>query len=315
MKASPPTEAPSRWRAGARHLRSSATTRVAGRPRLRKNAVRALKSLGGAIGYAAFVEPYWISLTHVDVPVPGLSPELDGYRIVHLTDIHHNLVSGPAFLESVVRTANSLDGDLVALTGDFVTHNPRRMPQCFRILSGLRAPDGIFATRGNHDYGLPLDRMSRIARRAGVRLLENEHETVSASRHRIAGGGDARIVVAGVGDLWEGHPNPSLALMGAPSDGVRVLLSHNPQVAEIVAPWHRVAIQLSGHTHGGQVRPFHRPLRMLSDGTAKYASGLVEAPATRVYVSRGVGTSALRLRWNCRPEIALVVLRSVPGEP
>ncbi len=299
-----------RWRSHARRIKTHATTRVAGKPVLRRNAVRALKGIGGGIGYAVLVEPFWVSVTHVDIPVADLPAELDGYRIVHLTDVHHNMVSGASYLHHVVELANSLDGDLVALTGDFVTHNARRIPQCFRILSRLRASDGLFATRGNHDYGLSLDRMRRFADRSGIRLLENEHIVVPASRHRIANGNPAHVVVAGVGDLWKGHPNPSLALMGAPEDGVRLLLSHNPQVAEVVAPWHRVALQLSGHTHGGQVRPFKRSLSVLSDGTRKYASGLVEAPATTVYVSRGVGTSALRLRWNCRPEIALVVLRA-----
>jgi len=298
---------------------ASATTRVAGRPGLRRNAGRALKSLGGGLVYAAVLEPLWVSISLVEISVAGMPQELDGYRIVHLTDVHHNVISGSAYLRHVTTLANSLDPDLVALTGDFVTHNPQRMPQCMRILAGLKAPDGLFATRGNHDHDLPLDVMKRLCRRSGIRLLENEHVTLTPARHRaehvgIDGTHSTPVIIAGVGDLWKGHPNPTAALVNAPDKGVRVLLSHNPQVAEVVAPWHRIAVQLSGHTHGGQVRPFHRPLRLLVDGSSKYASGLVQAPHTLVYVSRGVGTSAFRMRWNCRPEIALIVLRSVVGE-
>jgi len=309
------------WRAGARRIVGRATTHAAGRPALRRNARRALKSLGGAVAYAALVEPWWISVTHVDIEVPGLPSEMDGYRILHLTDIHHNLVSGRAFLQHVVARGNALDADMAVLTGDFVTHDARRMPEVFSILSDLSAPDGLWATRGNHDFSLPLANMRSIAGRAGIHLLENEHAVVSPSRlrgdHRLLRGQPApsagRLVVGGVSDLWKGRPDPTAAFHAAPeSAAARVLLSHNPLVGELVSAEHRVAIQLSGHTHGGQVRPFQRPLRMLADGPLRYVSGLVRAPHTKVYISRGIGTGAMRLRWNCRPELALIVLRRTP---
>lgn len=303
------------WRQGPRRIVDSATTRVAGRPALRRNAGRAMKGLN--VVYAAFVEPWWISTTYVDIPVPGLPPELDGYRVVHLTDIHHNVISGAKYLRSVVARANALDPDATVITGDFVTHDPRRMPEAFALLAGLRAPDGVYATRGNHDFGVPLDTMRSIARRSGMHLLENEHRVLAPARRRFArawkleSAWAPRIVLAGVSDLWMGHPNPTQALHGAPDDAFRMLLSHNPHVGEIVVADHRIALQLSGHTHGGQVRPFQKALKLLEESDGKYTSGLVAAPHTMVYVSRGVGTSALRMRWNCRPEIALVTLRAV----
>lgn len=116
------------------------------------------------------------------------------------------------------------------------------------------------------------------------------------------------IVLAGVGDLWEGHCSPGLALRGANAGLPTILLSHNPQAAELLVEGQRVDLMLSGHTHGGQIRLLGRSFKAFSDGSPKYISGLIETPRTRVYVSRGVGTSALRLRWNCRPEIALIRL-------
>jgi predicted MPP superfamily phosphohydrolase len=303
----------------AYHVVSRVRIQVAGRHAIRRQAGRALKGLGAGVGYAAIVEPKWVEATHLEVDIAGLPPALEGYRIVHLTDIHYNMVSGRRFLQRIIDRSNSLDPDIYALTGDFVTHNPDKMEHCLELLSHLKAPDGVLATRGNHDYGVSLEGMRSICGRAGIRLLENQHVVITPHRHRtLAPGrshGDLRpeLVFAGVGDLWEGMADPGMALEGAPRDAPRVLLSHNPQVAEIVSAGQQVALQLSGHTHGGQIRPFNRSLRVFTDGSSKYVSGLVRAPHTAVYVSRGVGTSAFYMRWNCRPEIALITLRSLPN--
>ncbi|MEQ8820417.1 MAG: metallophosphoesterase [Sumerlaeia bacterium] len=292
---------------------------TAGRHALRQGVHRALKGVSGGVGYAAFVEPRFIETTMLEIDVPNLAPCLDGYRIVHLTDIHHNVIAGRGFLARIVEKANALDGDLIAITGDFVTHNPARLPGCLDSLSLLSAPDGLLATRGNHDYGTGLDHMRMLCEDAGIRLLENEHVVIRPARCHLPGHGthcppdpDARLTIGGVGDMWEGTVRPHETFHGAPDfrQAPRLLLSHNPQTAEILPEHLGVALQLSGHTHGGQIRVFNKAIRLLSDGTDKYVSGLVRGPHTLVYISRGVGTSALHFRWNCRPEIALIVLRS-----
>lgn len=312
----PPLRFPPRTRfhRATADILSRARIHVAGRPHLRRHATRALKGLGGGLGYAAFVEPRWIERTHVEMHVPGLPSALEGYRIVHLTDIHHNFVSGRRFLERLIDMSNALDPDLYLITGDFITHNPGRLDFVMKVLSHLHAADGCLATRGNHDYVVPLAEMRRACEHAGIRLLENEHVVVDARRHRLVRSArqapaDASFIVAGVGDLWEGTCNVSQALQGAPTHLPRLLMAHNPWTAEVVHASHRVALQLSGHTHGGQVRPFNKPLRLLADSGLKYSAGLVQGPHCPVYISRGVGTSALRFRWNCRPEIALITLR------
>ncbi|MCB2156807.1 metallophosphoesterase [bacterium] len=304
------------WRAAAYRIASRVKVHVAGKPHLRRHAGRALKGLGAGVAYATLVEPRWIETTHIEIDVRGLPEELDGYRIVQLTDVHFNMVSGRRFLERIVEKSNALDADLCVLTGDFVTHDASKLSECLGILSELRAADGLIATRGNHDYETPLERMRGLCEENGIQLLENEHAAILANRHRNSNGNGfphhhARVqtplVVGGVGDMWEGIADVSAAFEGAPR-GPRILLSHNPQVAEVVPAGMEVVLQLSGHTHGGQIRPFNRPLRILSDGTEKYISGLVKGPHVPVYISRGVGTSALYFRWNCRPEIVLATL-------
>lgn len=289
--------------------------RLGGSPRLRKHSVQFLKTLSVGVGYAAFIEPLWVEITQLDIPVPGLPSALDGYRIAHLTDIHYNFTAGRVFLESIVEWTNSLDPDVVCLTGDFIGHKPGNLHRCFSLLSDLRAPDGLWATRGNHDHRATLADFRLACRDAGVRFLENQHAVIRPSRCRVSdhqfpeyGEACSPIVLAGLGDLWEGICSPGMALEGANPALPTVIMSHNPQAAELMLPGQRSDIMLSGHTHGGQVRLFGRTFKIFSDGTLKYVSGLIETPHTPVYVSRGVGTSAFRLRWNCRPEIALIRL-------
>ncbi len=279
-----------------------------------------MKALGGGIGYGVLVEPRLIETTSILVPVRDLPPELDGYRIALLSDIHYSFRGGRDFLRSIVRKTNALDPDMVALPGDFIARKPRHLPRCFSILSDLRAPDGCWVTRGNHDYRVPEREMRALSREVGFHFLENEHRVLRPARQRLRGGFNgngathpkASLVLAGVGDLWEGECAPGKALHGAPDGRPVVMLSHNPQAAELLLERHRVDLMLSGHTHGGQVRPLGRRLKVFSDGSAKYVSGLVETSRALVYISRGVGTSAFHFRWNCRPEIALIQL--VPGE-
>lgn len=303
----------SRWHGAASRLSHQASVRLAGSHRARHHVSQALKGIGAGIGYAVLVETRWLQTTHVDVPIPGLPESLDGYRVVHLTDIHHNIAQGAGFLRRVVELCNALDPDMIALTGDFITHSHRRMEPCLWLLSELRAPDGLWAVRGNHDFGFPMDRLQRAMEASRIRLLENAHTVFTPVRRRVAHpegpACGARITVAGVGDLWTARCSPGEALEGHETDSTVILLSHNPAVMNILPQSPRIHLVLSGHTHGGQVRPFRKSIPMFSGFERRYVSGLVRNGDTTLYVSRGVGTSALHVRWNCRPEIALITLR------
>ena len=295
-----------------------ARVKVAGMPDVRRSLSTVMKGMGAGIGYGMFIEPRWIERTQIEIAVPNLPAELDGYRIVHLTDIHFNFVSGEMFLSRVIESTNHLDPDLIALTGDFITHDAERMGPCLDQLAGLRAPDGLWAVRGNHDAKVPLRTTERLMNKAGINLLENRFESIRTgrerSRERRACGASPSMTIAGVGDLWTGPCHPGTALEGSDPTNTTVMLSHNPAAVRLLPQGRRVDLMLSGHTHGGQVRPFHYDLPMLSGGERTLVSGLKEYEGTSVYVSRGVGTSALHFRWNCRPEIALLILRRA-GEP
>lgn len=296
----------SRLRSMAGRLR----IRLAGSAKARTNMRRFLKTFGGMFAYAAFVEPRWIETTQVEIQIRDLPHSLDGYRIAHLTDVHFSFAAGIEFIRRVVDITNTLDADMVALTGDFIAKRAVNLHRCLSLLGDIKAPDGLWATRGNHDHKASLEDMRLACREADINFLENSHVVLRPARARGEGSSSYKesIVVAGVGDLWMGPCSPGLALQGAPTDRPTVLLSHNPQAVELLSPSHRVDIALSGHTHGGQFRPWGRTLSVLSDGSTRFASGLIETTHTRVYVSRGVGNSAFHIRWNCRPEIALITL-------
>jgi hypothetical protein len=307
-----PNSAARRIRVTAYRIAAGMRFRLGGSPTLRRNAQRLLKAASAGVGYAAILEPSLLETTLVEVAISDLAPELDGYQIVHLSDVHYNITAGARFLRRVVEKANALDADMVALTGDFIALNPQNLDRCFAVLSDLKAPDGCWVVRGNHDYKASLTAMQGACRAAGMRLLENQHAVVRPHRQRGALGGAlhsaSALTIAGVGDIWEGLCLPGKALAGAPPGQPTILLSHNPQVVSILPPSNRVDLVLSGHTHGGQVRPMGRPIRLLADGNGEFVSGLVRSGRAPVYISRGVGTSSLRLRWNCRPEIVLVRL-------
>ena len=142
----------------------------------------ALKGLSGGVLYGLFIEPRWVETTLLDFYVVGLPRQLDGYRIAHLTDIHHNWLTGRRFLERIIARTNAMHPDLVVLTGDYITHSADRMRSVSIHLRGLRAHDGILATLGNHDYICPVHKTRRYFRAAGITLLDNEHHIIYPRR-------------------------------------------------------------------------------------------------------------------------------------
>jgi predicted MPP superfamily phosphohydrolase len=248
----------------------------------------------------AFLEPYWLTVTEVTIASADVPPAFDGLRMAFLTDIHH----GPYFsldrVRSVVRRTNALHPDLILLGGDYVHRQTRYIVPCFQVLAGLQAPLGVFGVLGNHDHwqGAVLTSQSMIE--AGIEWVNNRSVWVERN--------GARIKIGGVGDLWEGSQNLQATVGDVlPSDWV-ILLSHNPDYAEQLNT-DLVDLQLSGHTHGGQVTLFGlwAPLLPSTSGQ-KYRSGVVSTAHTVVVVSRGIGTITPPVRLFCRPEIVIVRL-------
>ena len=186
------------------------------------------------------------------------------------------------------------------------------IPQAASALAGLRSGVGVVGVLGNHDWreGGPL--MRRELSAAGVRMVDNTRLFVTPGRTLAVEAG-AGLCLAGVGDLWTDRQDYDLALGGVPEDVPRLLLSHNPGVAEeraFLNAGHRVDLMLSGHTHGGQVvLPLVGAPVTQSRYGQKYRAGLVQGPACPVFISRGLGMAMLPLRLGSVPEIAVIELR------
>jgi uncharacterized protein len=231
----------------------------------------------------------------------GLPREFEGIRVAHLSDFHHGPLVSLARVRGAVRLANSLQPDLVALTGDYIHRGREWVDGCFRELARLKAPLGVFAVLGNHDhYAKAAGHVRAAMGRAGIQELTNRG--VNLRRNR----GELRL--GGVGDLWTEKQDLRTALgRGGRADSA-ILLSHNPDYAERIRD-DRVGLVLSGHTHGGQcVFPLLGAPILPSRYGQKYASGLCRAPVAKVFVTTGIGHSAPPVRINCPAEVALLTL-------
>jgi predicted MPP superfamily phosphohydrolase len=219
----------------------------------------------------------------VDVPIRGLPAALDGFTIVQLSDIHVGPTIKHDYVEAIVRAVNDLDADLVAITGDVVDGSVARLARHTAPLGRLSARHGVYVVTGNHEYYSGADAWVAEFRRIGLTVLMNEHVVLE---HR-----GARLVLAGVTDYTAGHfdpaqrSDPEAALAGAPDDvDTRVLLAHQPRSAHAAASA-GFTLQLSGHTHGGQIFPWNFLVRLQQPFTA----GLAQFGSLWVYTSRGTG--------------------------
>ncbi|MEO6436930.1 MAG: metallophosphoesterase [Tepidisphaeraceae bacterium] len=268
----------------------------------------------GAVGaYSFLVETRWFEVTRRTFPLAGLPPALDGLRIVQLTDIHHGPNLSLDYVVRVVNATNALTPDLVLLTGDYVYRSPVYIEPVVQALGRLRARIAVLGVLGNHDWWEDPARTRDAFNRVEIPLIDNDRRFISPDRALTRGLPGEGVCIAGVGDYWEDETLFDDALDGVPRDMPRLLLSHNPDVAEDTRLLrHRVDLQLSGHTHGGQVRlPFLGTPLTSSRFGSKYASGLVQGPVGPVYTSCGIGSTILPLRFRVKPEITLIELRAV----
>ena len=271
----------------------------------------AAAAFGNAVGTiigSISAERRGIHVTRPSFEIEALGASWDGLRIAHLTDLHHGRMTPLRFIAEAVRLTNAEEPDLIVLTGDFVSRLGAITNEFSRVLAELKAPLGVLAVLGNHDYWANASGVREMLASAGARVLLNDH--VSFSR------GSDTLTVAGIGDLWAGLPQLDKALAGAPAEGARILLSHNPTYARKMPSHPRIDLMLSGHTHGGQIRmPLRertkRRIRRIRDGyrAIRARRGLHRPHRCPVYVSRGIGLVGLPFRMNCRPELPIITLR------
>jgi len=238
----------------------------------------------------------------VDVPVWGLPTPLRGFTIAQLSDFHVGPHVKAEDVRRAVQAANKLGPDLVVLTGDYVSGSAQYSKACARELAGLKAGHGVRAILGNHDFWTDADVVAASLRQAGLDVLRNEHRRLDV--------GGADVYLAGIEDVWSGRPDLEAALDGVPHGVPTVLLAHEPDFAD-QATRHNITLQLSGHSHGGQVRLPFVGAPILPYLAHKYPYGLRRVGEMWLYTNRGVGLVAPPVRFLCRPEITLLRLQAV----
>jgi len=252
------------------------------------------------IGGVALQEACNLGVTRVDIPLRGLPPEMDGFSIVQVSDVHYGMLTENGRLSKIVDRINELQPDVVVITGDLVDEGVFHMEEMAIPLSRLRVRHGVFAVTGNHEYYAGVDRAVSIMRGASIKVLRNEVQVVSG-RLQILGIDDP------TGSRRVGNPAPDFdkLLSSLNPNGPSILLYHQPIHFEKAAS-SGVGLQLSGHTHGGQLFPIRHISRMIYPLTP----GLHQTGENHLYVSRGVGTWGPPMRLMSPPELVYIRLRS-----
>lgn len=263
----------------------------------RASRIARLSLLGGgaALGCDGLLERHRVQVDsrRLDLALgPHAPPQ---WRAVVLSDFHFDPLCEGDYVERCVRLANSLRPDVVFLTGDFITSSHRSIGELAGLLASLQPAHGVFACLGNHDFWNQPDKVAAALRKRDIEVLLNQQTRVSC------GGGE--LAVAGLESAWSGKPNWAQAARGL-RDGERaVMLMHEPDYISNFRNDRRVALQLSGHTHGGQVcLPGGIALRLPSWGL-RYPAGLFQVEGLPLYVTRGIGTIRVPVRLFCPPEI------------
>jgi predicted MPP superfamily phosphohydrolase len=263
--------------------------------------VALLGATGALLGWGIVRGRHAFELCELPVRIPGLPRALDGYVIVQISDIHTGFYVGERELNEGLALVRAARPDLVVVTGDLVDFDATYAPLVARKLADLPARDGIAAVLGNHDYYTGASGVLSTLRAAGIDALVDEGRLMRAGD----GGGFALL---GVDDLAAKHygrsgPHLERALSALPPGVPRILLSHQPLTVD---QWPgRIALQLSGHTHGGQINP--GGIR-LADLVFKYVSGAYSVGGTTLYVNRGFGTVGPPSRVAAPPEVTRIVL-------
>lgn len=265
---------------------------------------------GGAAHWSTQIEPTWIDVRRVELPIARLHPAFDGWTLAQISDLHIGGWMTRERLQYVVHRVNKLQPDLIAITGDFVTHAPQGHSEVIRqVLSTLKPQYGVFGVLGNHDHWTHARTIKNILKKSGVQELENSFHTIRRD------GGVLRL--CGLDDAWVGAADVSQLLQKLPDKGAAILLAHEPDFADDYAKANRFDVHLAGHTHGGQIRvPFVGPIHLPRYGekyhTGRYRVGSTpNSRALTLYVNRGVGMVWPYVRFHCRPEITLFTLRAL----
>ena len=268
----------------------------------------AVRAMNG-VGYKNFGEPTGFAVETVQLKLKGLPQVFSGIRIAQISDIHMGGWITPDRLQQVANLVADAKPDILAITGDFLqgrsfSETERQgLRDLTKILSPLASSIPTFAVLGNHDYWTNPDAIRDMLRECRITDLTN---TVSPFTRQ-----GKKLYLCGVDDIRHGDVRLDQVIAQLEENSVAILLVHEPDFADVSAATGKFALQISGHTHGGQiVIPIWGP-PVLPPSGRKYPSGLYKVGNMLQYTNRGVGTDTISIRINCPPEITIFVLESV----
>ncbi len=252
-----------------------------------------------SLGGAAWIEAHNLGVTRLEIPLKGLPSEMDGFTLVHLSDLHYGMLTENGKLSRVVERVNELKPDLVAITGDLVDEGVSHMEEMAGPLKKLKSRYGVLAVTGNHEYYAGVNRAAAIMKSAGIEVLRNDMKVLPWGL-QILGVDDP------TGSRHMGEPAVDLEKQLSRLDREKpsILLYHQPIHFEKAASF-GVGLQLSGHNHGGQLYPIIYISRLIYPRIP----GLHQIGESRMYVSRGAGTWGPPMRLGSPPEIVHITLR------
>ncbi len=260
-------------------------------------------AISGGTGYAYGLEPSWVDLHRQTLTLSRLQAAFHNYRITQISDLHTGGWLKRDHLQDVVSRVNAESPDLIVITGDFVGGDPYDVAaDLVDTVSQLSAPDGVLYVLGNHDHWSGPEHVRAMLGDIGITELRNEVLPIERT--------GAALQIAGVDDHWEGQDRLDLVQRQLATSAPAILLAHEPDFADISAATGRFALQLSGHSHGGQISPPLLGPPLLPPFGQRYPRGRYMVGGMVQYTNRGVGMLRPYGRLNCRPEITVITLRA-----
>jgi predicted MPP superfamily phosphohydrolase len=256
-----------------------------------------------------------VQVSYRTIALPNLPPAFKGLKITLASDIHSSPYMTLEDMKEIVNLINKLKSDVILLPGDFVTTHKNELPPVLESHHSLKAPMGVFATTGNHEYYVDADLVSDGLTDIGIKMLRNENITLEKDGQKLFLLGVDDINDNDIVPYIEGKPSEHIEALykGVPENAATILMCHKPYRFDDYAKTN-IGLMLSGHTHGGQIvfGRFGESVLCMSAMASKYVEGHYEitngSKQSQMYVSRGLGTVALPMRFNCPPEITQITL-------
>ncbi len=262
-------------------------------------------------GYSTELEMNWIEITKLTLKLPRLDPAFTGLRLVQISDFHIGQWINKERLDRVFKLASEQAPDYFLLTGDYLECRPygkrnewatyeENLNLISSSFSQLPASCPTIAILGNHDHKIYAGWIEQALSEAGVKVLRNSVMTIRR--------GKSELHLAGLDDVSQKMDRLDLLMKALPENGAAILLAHEPDFADMSAATGRFDLQLSGHSHGGQIVLPLIGAPLLPEWGRKYPSGLYDVNKMLLYTNRGIGVTTVNARFNCRPEITVFTL-------